>query len=244
MNLTFLGSANAFAAEGRYWSSFIVDGKYQFDAPPTLLPHLKQLGVSLLDIEVIFITHQHGDHFVGLPFLMLEYVYMTERTKDLTIVGPPNCEEWLEDFAERVYPHILKGSKYKRIYIEADPTRDQQAGDITFRAHPMSHISETGSPPGAFGYSVRIGDKTVAYTGDTMYCEEAVKLGEGADAYVVDCTYSTGCGPEHMGIDDVKKIRERLPLETAIILTHRNGMPNINGLENTLIAEDLKTFHF
>lgn len=243
MDLTFLGSANAFAAEGRYWSSFIVDGKYVFDAPPTLLPHLKQLGVSLPDIEVIFITHQHGDHFVGLPFLMLEYVYMTERTRDLTIVGPPGCEAWLEDFAERVYPNVISGSTYKRIYVDADPSREQQAGDLTFQAYQMSHVSESGGA-GAFGYRVRIGDKTVAYTGDTMFCEEAVKLGEGADVYVVDCTYSDGCGPEHMGLDDVKKIRKRLSPETAIILTHRNGLPNVNGLENTLIAEDLKTFRF
>ena len=243
MELTFLGSANAFAAEGRYWSSFIVNGKYQFDAPPTLLPHLKQLGVSLPDIEVIFITHQHGDHFVGLPFLMLEYVYMSERTKDLTIVGPPGCEAWLEDFAERVYPNILSGSNYKRIYVEADPGREQQAGDLTFHAYQMNHVNESGGT-GAFGYRVRIGDKTVAYTGDTMFCEEAVKLGEGADVYVVDCTYSQGCGPEHMGLDDVKVIRKRLPPETAIILTHRNGLPNVNGLNNTLIAEDLKTFRF
>ena len=75
MEITFLGSANAFAAEGRYWSSFIVDGKYQFDAPPTLLPHLKQLGVSLPDIEVIFITHQHADHIGGLEELALTNTY-------------------------------------------------------------------------------------------------------------------------------------------------------------------------
>ena len=243
MELTFLGSANAFAAQGRYWSSFIVDGKYVFDAPPTLLPHLKQLGVSLPDIDVIFITHQHGDHFVGLPFLMLEYVYMTERTEDLTIVGPPGCEEWLEDFAERVYPNILRGSKYKRTYIEADPSREQQAGDLTFQAYTMSHVNEGGGP-GAFGYRVRIGDKTVAYSGDTMFCEDVVKLGEGADVYVIDCTYTEGCGPEHMSLDDAKKIRKRLPPETAIILTHRNGLPNVNGMDNTLIAEDLKTFRF
>ena len=243
MELTFLGSANAFAAQGRYWSSFIVDGKYVFDAPPTLLPHLKQLGVSLPDIDVIFITHQHGDHFVGLPFLMLEYVYMTERTEDLTIVGPPGCEEWLEDFAERVYPNILRGSKYKRTYVEADPDNEQQAGGLTFQAYPMSHVNESGSL-GAFGYRVRIGDKTVAYTGDTMFCEETITLGEGADVYVVDCTYTEGCGPEHMSLDDVKVIRERLSPETAIILTHRNGLPNVNGMDNTLIADDLKTFRF
>jgi len=243
VELTFLGSANAFAAQGRYWSSFIVDGKYVFDAPPTLLPHLKQLGVSLPDIDVIFITHQHGDHFVGLPFLMLEYVYMTERTEDLTIVGPPGCEEWLEDFAERVYPNILRGSKYKRTYIEADPSREQQAGDLTFQAYPMSHVNDGGGP-GAFGFRVRIGDKTVAYSGDTMFCENVVKLGEGADVYVIDCTYTEGCGPEHMSLDDAKMIRKRLPPETAIILTHRNGLPNVNGMDNTLIADDLKTFRF
>ena len=57
MEVTFLGSSNAFAAEGRYWSSFIVDKKYQFDAPPTLLPQLKQLHIPMEDIEVLFISH-------------------------------------------------------------------------------------------------------------------------------------------------------------------------------------------
>src|SRR5439155_1704622 len=99
LEITFLGSGNAFAADGRYWSSFLVDKKYLFDAPPTLLPHLKQLRVPLPDIEVIFLTHHHGDHFMGVPFLFLEYLYMTERSNDLYIVGPPGVREWIEDFA-------------------------------------------------------------------------------------------------------------------------------------------------
>lgn len=243
MDVTFLGSSNAFASEGRYWSSFIVDGKYQFDAPPTLLPHLKQLAIPPGDLEVIFITHGHGDHFVGLPFLFLEYVYMTQRTKDLTIVGPPGCEEWLEDFAERVYPNIIREAGYKRVYVEADPSQEEQrAGDLTFRAYPMNHAEEQHA--GAYGYRVCIGDKIVAYTGDTMFCEEAVQLGDGADVYVVDCTYCVDCGPAHMSLDDVKVIRERISPDTQIILTHLNGRPQLNGLANTLIAEDLKTFRF
>jgi len=244
VDVTFLGSANAFASEGRYWSSFIVDGKYQFDAPPTLLPHLKQLKIPLAEIENIFITHGHGDHFVGLPFLLLEYVYMTERTKDLTIVGPPGCEEWLEDFCDRVYPRIIREAGYNRIYVDADPSQEvQQAGSLTFRAYQMNHVKEGGHY--AYGYRVNIGDKTVAYTGDTMFCQEAIDLGMGADVYVVDCTYAKGGhGPEHMGLEDVKKVRECLPAETQIILTHLNGRPSLNGLAGTLIAEDLKTFHF
>lgn len=242
MEVSFLGSANAFASEGRLWSSFIVDGKYQFDAPPTMLPQLKNLGIPLEDIEVIFITHFHGDHFVGLPFLLLEYVYMTQRTTDLTIVGPPGCKEMLEDFATRVYPNIIKDAGYQRIYVDAKPGEEQRAGSLTFTSEPMNHVKKDGLH--AMGYRVKIGDKILSYTGDTMFCEEAVRLGDGADVYVVDCTYPEGCGPEHMGLDDIKVIRERITPDTKLVLTHMSTPPVLNGLKNTLLAEDLKTFTF
>lgn len=241
MEITFLGSSNAFAAGGRYWSSFLVDGKYIFDAPPTLLPHLKQLGVPLNDIEVIFLTHHHGDHFMGVPFLFLEYVYMTKREKDLYIVGPPGVQKWIEDFADSCYPNISRDAGYRRIYIDAEPGKQLKAGDITFTAVPMCHVSEHMD---AMGYRATINGKTVAYTGDTMYCEEVYHLAEGADVFVVDCTYAEGSGPEHMGLDDIKKIRKRLAKQTTMVLTHLNGQPKLNGLNNVLIAGDLKTFRF
>ncbi|MEO8458387.1 MAG: ribonuclease Z [Chloroflexota bacterium] len=242
MELTFLGSGSAFASEGRYWSSFIVDRKYQFDAPPTLLPQLKRLGVALEDIEVIFISHFHGDHFVGLPFLLLEYVYMTHRTKDLYIVGPPGCEAMLEDFSHRVYPNIIKEAGYRRIYIDADISAEQEVAGLKFHAFPMNHVKKDGLH--AVGYRVQIGDKTVAYTGDTMFCEEVVSLGDNTDVFVVDCTYPDDCGPEHMGLSDIKVVRDRITPETTMILTHLSAKPILNGLKNTLIAEDLKTFTF
>jgi ribonuclease BN (tRNA processing enzyme) len=119
---------------------------------------------------------------------------------------------------------------------------EQQAGPLTFTSMPMNHVKKDGLH--ALGYRVKIGDKVLSYTGDTMFCEEAVSLGDGADVYVVDCTYTDGCGPEHMGIDDVKVIRERITPDTKMVLTHMSGTPVLNGLKNTLIAEDLKTFTF
>jgi len=242
MELTFLGSGNAFASQGRYWSSFLVDKRYQFDAPPTLLPHLKQIGVDLPEIEAVFLTHHHADHFIGLPFLMLEYVYMTQRSKDLYIVGPPGVEEWMEDFASRCYPEIgSRDAGYKRIYVDAKTQSEQKAGSVTFRSVPMNHVKDSMD---AFGYQVNINGKTLAYTGDTMFCEEVFELADGADVLVVDCTYAEGSGPQHMGMDDVKVIRERVPESTAIVLTHLNGNPQVDGLRNVLVAEDLKTFRF
>lgn len=240
MEITFLGSGNAFASEGRYWSSFLVDNRCLFDAPPTLLAHLKRLHIDPTSIETIFLSHQHADHFIGLPFLMLEYVYMTKRTNDLFIVGPPGVEGWMEDFASRCYPELhAKDAGYRRVYVDARPYEELRAGNVTFKAIPMNHVKHSMT---AFGYRVRFNDRTVAYTGDTMYCEEIYELAEGADVLVLDCTYPEGRGPEHMGLDDVKLIRQRLSPETTIVLTHLGGTPTLNGLANTLVAEDLKTF--
>jgi ribonuclease BN (tRNA processing enzyme) len=241
MEISFLGSSNAFASEGRYWSSFIVNGKYQFDCPPTLLPQLKQMGVPLDEIEVIFISHFHGDHFVGLPFLLLEYMYMTPRTRDLFIVGPPGCEQWLEDFSARVYPNITRESSYRRVYVDACPGNAQSVAGLTFEAFPMNHVKDELQ---AMGYKVSIDGKVVSYTGDTMFCEEAVQLGKGEDVYVVDCTYPEGSGPQHMGLDDIKVIRERIGPEPTMVLTHTTSKPVLNGLRNVLIAADLQKFEF
>jgi len=242
LELTFLGSGNAFASSpGRYWSSFLANGRYLFDAPPTLLPHLKQLRMPLTDIEVIFISHFHGDHFMGLPFLFLEYIYLTERRQDLFTVGPPGVEQKIEEFARQCYQEVTREAGYRRRYIEARPGSDQFVNEIGFQAFPMNHVRDRLE---CFGYRAHVGDKTVAYTGDTMFCDEIFQLAEGADVLVLDCTYSEGSGPEHMGVDDLRVIRKRVAPETTIILTHVNGEPDIAGLENVVIARDFGIYRF
>ena len=47
-----------------------------------------------------------------------------------------------------------------------------------------------------------------------------------------------------MGLDDAKVIRGRIAPETAIVLTHLDGSPHLDGLKNVVTAEDLKTIRF
>jgi ribonuclease BN (tRNA processing enzyme) len=230
LELTFLGTGNAFgSARGRYWSSFLANGRYLFDAPPTALPHLKRLGTPLTDIEVAFISHFHGDHFMG------------QRRDDLFIVGPPGVEERTEEFARQCYSEVTRDVGYRRRYVEARPGADQYVNEIGFRSFPMNHVPDKLE---CFGYRVTVGGKTVAYTGDTMLCDEVFELAEGADVLVADCTYTEGGGPEHMSVDDLRVIRRRVAPETTIILTHMGGEPDIAGLENVIIARDFGTYRF
>jgi ribonuclease BN (tRNA processing enzyme) len=242
LELSFLGSGNAFTPGGRYWSSFLVNGRYLFDAPPTLLPHLKRLDVPLTDIRAVFISHFHGDHFLGLPFLLLEYLHLTPRREDLHIVGPPGVEKMVEGLAEMAFPNLSHAEAgYQRLYLEVESGRQQTVDDLQFQAFPMKHANDTLA---SFGYRLRLADKVLAYTGDTELCDELFALAEGADVLVLDCNYSQGKGPDHLSFAEVPEVRKRLPLSTTIILTHLEAEPDVSGLEGVLVAQDFATFRF
>jgi ribonuclease BN (tRNA processing enzyme) len=242
LELSVLGSGNAFASDGRYWSSFLVNGRYLLDAPPTLLPHLKRLGVPPTDISTVFISHFHGDHFLGLPFLFLEYLHMTPRQENLYIVGPPGVERVIEAAAEIAFPNLTRADVgYKRLYLEADADRQQTVDDLSFRAFSMEHA---GKDLDAFGYRLSLADKVIAYTGDTEFCDQIFTLAEGADVLVLDCSYCESRGLYHVSFADVPEIRKRLPLSTTIILTHLEAEPDVSGLEGVLVAQDFATFRF
>ena len=241
LELSFLGSANAFTLGGRYWSGFVANGRYVFEAPPTLLPHLKRLGLPLTDIRAVFISHFHGDHFLGLPFLFLEYLYLTPRQDDLLIVGPPGIEAKSEGLADMAFPGLSRADAgYRRVYLEARPGGEQSLADAHFQALPMRHAGEKLE---CFGYKLRLGDNTVAYTGDTEMCDEIFLLAEEADVLVMDCSYCEGEGPEHLGLEGVLEVRKRVSPRTAIILTHLDDAPDV-AIEGLLVAHDFAFFRF
>lgn len=53
---------------------------------------LKEAGFSCHDIDVIAITHFHGDHISGLPGMLLS-MGNADRTEPVTIVGPKGLEQ-------------------------------------------------------------------------------------------------------------------------------------------------------
>jgi ribonuclease BN (tRNA processing enzyme) len=239
MKLQFLGSGNAFAPGGRCWSCFLVDGAYLFDCGPQALASLKKLDVDLGGIEAVFLTHFHADHWLGFPFLFLEYDDLTRRTTPLHIVGPPGVEEIVEDIYERVYFKRRRRVTFQRIYTPVHAGDEGQAAGAAFLALPMNHSKEKLR---AFGYRVQIGDRVVSYTGDSAWCDEVVQLGQGADVFVIDSTHpDKGDDRIHMGFADARRLRELMAPDTTLILTHLQQAPT-QALPNTIVAEDYATY--
>jgi ribonuclease BN (tRNA processing enzyme) len=239
LELCFLGSGNAYAPL-RYWSSFLVNGRYLFDCPPTALAHLKRMGERPAGIRVVLVSHFHGDHFFGLPFLLLEYAESRPPSEDLFIVGPAQIQEKLEWMTELGFPGLLeKGSGYQRLYVEVSDGYSGEVGGARLRALRVDHTSRLES----FGYRAEIEGRTVAYSGDARMGDSLYKLADGADVFVVECTcWGEDCGP-HLTLRDIRMLRESISPSTTFILTHLDaGEGDLRGLDGIVMAEDFGVY--
>src|SRR6516165_12547464 len=110
MQLRFIGCGDAFGSGGRYNTCFHVTGEkanFLIDCGASSLPALKRNGISADEIDLVMITHFHGDHFGGLPFLMLDAQF-SRRTRPLVIAGPQGIERRLEQVMEALFENSSK----------------------------------------------------------------------------------------------------------------------------------------
>jgi ribonuclease BN (tRNA processing enzyme) len=76
LTVTFAGSGDAFGSGGRYQACIHVRSPgcepVLLDCGATSLSALKRLGLDPGEVGAVFVSHLHGDHFAGLPFLILD----------------------------------------------------------------------------------------------------------------------------------------------------------------------------
>ena len=62
------------------------------------------MGKPLESIEYLFISHFHGDHCFGLPFIFLDHYFMTKRENPLTIIGPKGVKKLALTLIDLAFP--------------------------------------------------------------------------------------------------------------------------------------------
>jgi ribonuclease BN (tRNA processing enzyme) len=124
VKIKFLGSGDAFGSGGRFQTCIFIesdDTGLLLDCGASALISMKHFGVSLLDIDCIFITHLHGDHFGGIPFFILDSQLISRRTEPLLIVGPPGLEERIINAMEINFPGSSQVRQKYKILFEFNP---------------------------------------------------------------------------------------------------------------------------
>lgn len=241
MKITFLGSGNAFTPE-RDCATILVDDAILLDAGPGVLLNLKRLHIPPADIRYVFISHFHADHFFGIPFLLLEYHFLSRTDTPLTIIGPAGIERMVRQVMELAYPDVAqRGWPRPMCFIEVTPGAVQSAGDFSFRAFPMAHGNAQLT---AYGYRLYLESGVLAYSGDTAMTEQLLNLIEGARVLILEAA-SSDESIVHLGRDDIRRLLDQIPSTTHVVLNHLDipGEEAWQGM-NVLIPHDRQTFEF
>lgn len=216
--LRFLGSGDAFGSGGRYQACLMLSGgggNVLIDCGATSLTAMKRFGVDPSSIETVLISHLHGDHFGGLPFLILDGQF-SRREAPLLVAGPPTIEERTKASMEALFPGSSSVQRRFDVeYCELPPRLHIAVGPAAVTAYPVEHAS--GGP--AYGLRVQYGDRTIAYSGDTEWTDGLVDLARGADVFVCEAYFFDKSIKFHLDYATLKANFDLLQCE-RVIVTH------------------------
>lgn len=221
MRLTVIGSGDAFGSGGRFNTCFLLETlgkKVLLDFGASSLVALKARQIDPNAIDGIILSHLHGDHFGGLPFLLLDSQFLSGRARPLAISGPPGTRERLDAALEVFFPRASKNAwRFPLSVEEITPGIPDEFLGLAVATAEVVHFS--GAPSTALRLSG--GGKTLAYSGDTQWTDALVKLAAGADLFIVECYDYARDLPGHI---NWATLQAKLPQLKArrIMLTHMN----------------------
>lgn len=215
--LVFLGTGNAFNTDGRGSQCIRVEPRggapFLVDLGPTAIASMERFRVRPVEHDAVFLTHLHGDHIAGWPFLLLHGAYMDRRSRPLRLVGPEGSRAQLETLVRGTYPDILDKAPFTIEYMEIPVRRgSHEALGVRFDVVPLEHHESS------IGYRFRLPGATVAVSGDTRWCEGLEELAAGADLLVLECSSVEKTEYAHVSLDEVEKGIARLGSRRTILV--------------------------
>jgi ribonuclease BN (tRNA processing enzyme) len=219
VEVRFLGAGDAFGSHGRLQACIMLSGAGEpllLDCGMTSMAAMKRAGVDPAEIGYVLVSHHHGDHFGGLPLMILEG-QTTGRTKPLTVAGPPATEERVWRLMDAAYPGTADRPRaFEVTFVEYSERQPLEVGPTTVTPFTMNH---SAGPSPAFGVRVEYGGRTVAYTGDTAWTEALLDLSREADLLINECTMNEREVSNHLSYPRLLEGLAGHPVG-RVILTH------------------------
>ena len=217
MKLTVIGCGDAFGSGGRLNTCFYIKAASQgllIDCGASSLPGLKLRGISVEDIDTIVLSHFHGDHYGGVPFLLLDAM-STGRTKKISIVSPPGGKERISALLELLYPGTSVLPKLNVEFIEYRSSEELRTPHLSMMAYPVIH-SEGALP---HGLRIVVEGKTISYSGDTSWTDTLFPLSDDADLFICECNFYNTEVKGHINYKELESKLDQFKCK-KILLTH------------------------
>jgi ribonuclease BN (tRNA processing enzyme) len=144
------------------------------------LLQLEKAGLRYMDIDAVFITHSHPDHFSDLIPLIQALVATPDakRQKGLSVFGSQHFTAYIEKAISSV---LGREHNFPLDLVAVTDTLD--FGPFHVLAAKTVHSADS------LAYRFEHGEKAVVFTGDADFDEELIMLSKNADLLVADCSF-------------------------------------------------------
>ena len=192
------GTPNADPARSGPALAVLAGGRaYLVDAGPGVVRRAAaaaaEHGITALEapgLDLLFITHLHSDHTVGLPDVILS-PWVLDRPDPIRIFGPPGTADmaahieaaWRQDIHMRLFglePRDANRDAYRAVVTETTGGPVYEDENVRVTAIPVLH----GSWPHALGYRFDADGRSIVISGDARPSESLVDACGGCDILV------------------------------------------------------------
>lgn len=255
MDIRVIGSGDAFCsgaqANSCYWLEGKACGQILVDCGVTTLLRLQQEGLQPQDLDAVLITHLHGDHYGGLPMLILEATFAHPRKTQLPIIGPVGLEEALEELMYRMYPDVMSGTiPGPQPVMPFDVYEIMHGEEVILAGYEICGLeaAHMQAECDALSYTItRAGDPKspkLFFSGDTEMNPLVADYIQKADLAVVECTTLTPTRAEHCSWAELSELLPTLPADHRVVLSHLGPEVRAKAAELTTPAPCRCTYTF
>ena len=216
VEVRFLGTGSASAPGGRGHSCIVLtEGTTTvlLDCGSTALPSIMRT-LDPATIDGVVVTHLHGDHFGGIPFLLMQQGF-EKRTREMVIAGPASLEARLRELSVALYRDYYRSPFPFPLRFVAFADADVTIGSARITPRPVAH-SPSAEP---YGVRVAVGGKVIGYTGDAEWSDALPPLADGTDLFICEATTYQTKWAGHLAAREIAERRAELRTK-RIVLTH------------------------
>ncbi len=127
--------------------------------------------------DIVWISHFHGDHFLGLPLLVLR-LWEEGREKPLYFIGQKGLSEKVTSAMKLAFPTLAEKISFDYIFNEIHEDEKIEIKGISFQGAYTEHVQSN------LAIKLICGEKSLYYSGDGPPSEKCYPLAGSCDLIV------------------------------------------------------------
>lgn len=225
MKVVFLGAGEAFDENFPNNSHLVQTGRTSLllDCGYSAVAQVWKYNPDQNFLDAVYISHQHADHYFGLPALLVR-MWEEKRAKALAIIGQEGFEDVFKKVMELAYPGFYAKIGFEINFLKAKPGVVIGLNDLELSFAEGIHSQEN------LAIKISDGKKAVCYSGDGMFTKKTGKLYEDADLVIHEAYLYDEERVGHASIASLIKMAERNNVK-CLALTHLNRNFRKNELD-------------